>query len=187
MAIYITSDSHFSHKNLCRGTCTWTDKSGCRDFDTIEQMDNWVIDKINSKVGPKDVLWHLGDVIFGQKTNLYGFMGRLKCKEIHLLRGNHEQYLESQPELRNCFASIGDYKEFYYYKTLFCLFHYPLQVWNEHHRGSIMLHGHCHQSLPVSSRRIFDCGIDHPDSPFSLDELLEMAKKRNIEVLDHHQ
>lgn len=186
MAVYITSDLHWSHKNLCRGTCSWEDKSGCRDFDTIDKMNDWAIDKINAKVGPEDVLWNLGDVVFGKKTDLYEFMGRLKCKEMHLLRGNHEQYLEGFPELKTCFASIDNYKEIRYNKTLFCLFHYPLQVWNEHHKGAIMCHGHCHQSLPVSKRRIFDVGIDHPDSPFSLDELLLLASKRKIEVLDHH-
>lgn len=35
--VFITSDTHYGHANICRGVSTWDDKTKCRDFDTVEK------------------------------------------------------------------------------------------------------------------------------------------------------
>ena len=37
-SIFIFSDPHFGHKNIVRSVSSWDDKSGCRDFNSIEEM-----------------------------------------------------------------------------------------------------------------------------------------------------
>jgi len=50
--VWITSDLHFGHKNIVRGTTNWRTQDGevpvdsTRDFQTIEQMNERLIDGI---------------------------------------------------------------------------------------------------------------------------------------------
>ncbi len=45
--VWITSDTHYSHKNICRGVTNWRTPAGevplsqTRDFSTIEKMNLW--------------------------------------------------------------------------------------------------------------------------------------------------
>ena len=52
--IFVTSDNHFGHENIikhCR-----------RPFANAEAMDECMIDRWNSTVGPDDDVFHLGDI-----------------------------------------------------------------------------------------------------------------------------
>lgn len=96
--IFFTSDSHSFHANICSGTSNWSSENssnpnGTRDFMTIEEMNNAIIDAINSRVGEDDVLYHLGDWSFGGWRNIYEFRKRIKCKTIHLILGNHDDHI----------------------------------------------------------------------------------------------
>lgn len=52
--VWITSDLHFGHKNIVRGVTNWRTQDGqipvdsVRDFETIEQMNERLIDGINN-------------------------------------------------------------------------------------------------------------------------------------------
>ena len=69
--IWITSDTHFGHAGICRGTTHWRtlDADGnkivpldvVRDFDTVEEMNERMIENINNCVGENDTLFHMGD------------------------------------------------------------------------------------------------------------------------------
>lgn len=96
--IFVTSDTHFSHTNLCRGTSKWTsvnssNPNGTRDFDTIGEMNDAIVNAINSRVGEDDILYHLGDWSFGGWKNIYEFRKRINCKNIHLILGNHDEHI----------------------------------------------------------------------------------------------
>ena len=92
--VWITSDTHYSHTNICRGVTNWRMPDGSipekqtRDFANIEKMNAAIVNNINELVGQDDVLIHLGDWSFGGFENIEEFYHRLICKNIHLILGN---------------------------------------------------------------------------------------------------
>jgi calcineurin-like phosphoesterase family protein len=99
--VWVCSDSHYGHKNICRGVTEWRLPDGSipisqtRNFNTIEQMNETIVNNINSVVGQDDVLIHLGDFSFGGFENIQKFRDRILCKEIHLVLGNHDTHIEN--------------------------------------------------------------------------------------------
>lgn len=183
--IYVSSDFHFSHLNYVRGTSKWTDKTRCRNFDTIEQNNNTIINNINAVVDSGDTLYHLGDFAFGDKSKIPELRIRIKCENLILLRGNHDEHI---PKYRDCFQALKEYEEFRYKGTLFCLFHYPILSWNEIGRGSIMLHGHTHGNLTYPfTGRIMDVGVDANDfKPLSIEDIYQKMMKIQPFSPDYH-
>ena len=65
--VWITSDTHYSHTNICRGVTNWRMPDGSvpiiqtRDFETIDKMNSSIVNNINEVVGQDDILIHLGD------------------------------------------------------------------------------------------------------------------------------
>jgi calcineurin-like phosphoesterase family protein len=104
-------------------------------------MTDLMINNINSTVKENDILIHLGDLSFGDKSNITKFLDGINCKNIVLLCGNHDHF----PIRHNKIALQCDYLEVRLdCGTLVCMFHYPIACWNEQHRGSVCLHGHTH-------------------------------------------
>ncbi len=55
--LFFKSDTHYHHKNICRGVTSWTGGlDATRPFDTLEQMDNLIVNNINEVVGQDDIL-----------------------------------------------------------------------------------------------------------------------------------
>ena len=48
--VWATSDLHAYHKNLCKGSSTWSDTSQCRDFKDEYQMTEHLIFQINNLI-----------------------------------------------------------------------------------------------------------------------------------------
>jgi calcineurin-like phosphoesterase family protein len=145
--IWFTSDTHYHHKNIVAGVTRWDDKSGCRDFATIEEMDNTMVENINRVVQPDDVLFHLGDWAFKGPDNIYALRNRINCKTVHLILGNHDTDIHGNLEIQSAFTSVAFYREVDVNGQKIILCHYPLRTWNKSHYGSWMLHGHCHGRL----------------------------------------
>lgn len=84
--IYVISDTHLGHANALR----WTDRHGelIRGglFDTIEEHDECIIQHWNDTVRPEDIVYHLGDVYFGQGKHLLSQLNGRK----RLVLGNHD-------------------------------------------------------------------------------------------------
>ena len=78
MSTFFISDTHFSHKNICRGVSTW--ESGFRDFSSLNEMDSCLINNINKHVSANDILYHLGDFAFGGYDNIRQFRDMINCK-----------------------------------------------------------------------------------------------------------
>ena len=91
--IYFTSDSQYSHSNICKSTTEWTDISRCRNFNSISEMNDHIVDNINSIVGEDDILFHLGDWSFGGFDKISEFRNKLVCKNIHIITGNHDHII----------------------------------------------------------------------------------------------
>jgi calcineurin-like phosphoesterase family protein len=149
--LFFTADTHYHHKNICRGESRWTNKSGCRNFDTLEEMDQNIIDGINSVVGPNDILFHLGDFSFGEPKDYKRFRSQLICQNIHLVLGNHDGFIiRNDDDLQSLFSSTKFYAEVTYNSQKIIMSHYAMRVWNMSHQGSWMLYGHSHGSLQPS-------------------------------------
>lgn len=102
--IYVTSDTHAFHKNITRGTTSWTIEErqlasgnvlGVRDFDTPEEMTLEMAARFKRPLMDDDaILFHLGDWSFGGEQNIELFRRMLPFKEIHLITGNHDHHQE---------------------------------------------------------------------------------------------
>lgn len=197
--VWITSDTHYSHKNICRGVTNWRTKDGkiptdsTRDFNTIEDMNSVIVDNINSKIGPDDTLIHLGDFSFGGFDKIGQFLDRLVCKNIHLVLGNHDHHIKNNREnIQDRFLSVQNYLEVTIGGADFVLSHYPLCSWNQLAKGSIHLHGHVH--LPANKKwgngKRLDVGVDgNYYQPYKLTEIVHMMDRREVRsemVNDHH-
>ena len=108
--IYWTSDSHFSHQNICRGVSKWPGGRGTRDFQSLEEMNDAIVAGINSVVGPDDYLIHLGDWSFGGFESITEFRKRLVCKNIILFLGNHDHHIRNNKNgVQGHFKQVSTY------------------------------------------------------------------------------
>jgi calcineurin-like phosphoesterase family protein len=200
--VWITSDTHYGHSNICRGVTNWRLPDGSipinqtRDFITLEQMNSAIVNNINSVVGQDDILIHLGDWSFGGFENIEIFRNRIFCQEIHLVLGNHDHHIERNRE--NCkrhFASVQDFLRMEYMGHTYEMMHYPITSWNNLGKGRIHLHGHTHlpHHLKISGGRRMDVGMDgHTEFrpyDFQFEVLNPMLKVRigsEMGQSDHH-
>jgi len=85
--IWITSDTHFNHANIL----TFTDFAGkkVREFASVEEMNEIMIQRWNENVKVCDKIYHLGDVFFGPKSWIEQNWKRLNGKK-RLIVGNHD-------------------------------------------------------------------------------------------------
>ena len=199
---WLVSDTHYGHKNICRGVTDWRLPNGdipiesTRPFSSIEEMNNTIVDNINNVVGQNDWLIHLGDWSFGGFDNIQKFRERILCKNIVLVLGNHDHHIDkNKDDVRKLFTMVTKYLTIYHDKKQISLFHYPITSWDGMGKGSIHLHGHTHLSNDnrFGIGRRMDIGIDgHPEfRPYSLiDEciipLLKRPIKSETEFIDHH-
>ena len=169
MTVYFTSDLHLGHENIIK----FTD----RPFGCLEEMHQTLIRNINDKVKADDELYILGDFSFKLKrSRALGIRSRIECKNLHLIRGNHDCGWSGT----NAFRSVSDYLELKTTDSIFILCHYPFASWNGMRRGSIHLHGHIHSNGAHNrenlekGRRIFDVGVDANEyKPVSIEDISE--------------
>jgi calcineurin-like phosphoesterase family protein len=188
--VFITSDTHYGHKNIVRGVTNWRTQDGevplgsTRDFDTIEQMNERLVTAINNVVGQDDTLIMLGDVSFGGFDNIGIFLERLVCHNIHLILGNHDHHIENNRDyVQGRFLSVQHYLEVNIEGKDFVLCHYPLQSWNGLNKGVIHLHGHVH--LPAHRKfgngKRMDVGVDGNSMvPYEIDGIIKIMDKISI-------
>ena len=197
--VWITSDTHYHHTNICRGITRWRTQDGkipvdsTRDFQTMDEMNATIVNNINEKVGPNDTLIHLGDVAFGGFERIGEFLDRLVCKNIHLVLGNHDQHIKINREnIRDRFLSVQNYLEVTIGGVDFVLSHYPHASWNQLSKGAIHLHGHVHLSPQNKwgNGKKLDVGLDGNNLyPYSITEIVHMMDKREVGSdisNDHH-
>ena len=88
--IWVISDTHFNHANIL----TFKDSVGkpTRTFNSVEEMNEIMIQRWNEVVRPGDKVYHLGDVLFGldKEDWLNKNMPRLKGSK-RLVFGNHDE------------------------------------------------------------------------------------------------
>ncbi len=192
MTIWFTSDTHYGHQNIVNGESSWSDKSGCRPFNTLNEMNDSMVGKINERVHSSDTLYHIGDWSMGGFENISQFRDRLVCQTIHLIYGNHDQDIRRNHRgVRDLFTSVRSLRIETIQGQRIVMCHFPLLVWEDHHLGVWHLHGHCHGHLLQTEyyqRKVLDIGIDtHADfRPYSFEEIQNRLSNRSIRKMDHH-
>lgn len=181
--IWFTSDTHYFHKYILN----------YRKFSTVEEMNDCLIANYNAVVGKDDWVYHLGDFAFAKENQIIELFDRLNGNVV-LLSGNHDRWIRKLKRKPVNLFGIENYIEFKEQldgiTVKFCLFHYPIDVWNGCHHGSYMLHGHEHgdyrRSVPRNfARRIIDVGVDCWDyKPISIDMVHD--KLKSLPFSEHH-
>lgn len=120
-----------------------------RPFATVEEMNQYILERGNAKINNGDTVYILGDMAMrGKNSALLALVAQLKGKKI-LFRGNHDDL--SDYRYQRLFEEITDYREIadsFDGKTYkLCLMHYPILMWNGQHRGSILLYAHTHNTV----------------------------------------
>lgn len=78
---FVTSDHHFGHVRIL--------ELAHRPFASIEEMDTALAVTWNRRVGPGDVVLHLGDLALGTRAESIPFTAALNGKKL-LVPGNHD-------------------------------------------------------------------------------------------------
>ena len=156
MNTYFTSDTHFCHANIIK-YCN-------RPFKNVDEMDETIITNWNSVVKHDDLVYHLGDVGFGDIKNV---LRRLNGRII-LIRGSHDKSALQVPER---FEKISSLLEIKIEDHPIILCHYSMRTWSKSHYNSWCLWGHSHNKLE-SWGKSFDIGVDgHNFFPWSFKEI----------------
>lgn len=170
--VWFTSDLHFWHKNICK-YCN-------RPYESVEEMNEGIIENWNRVVKDNDIVFVLGDLGFCGIERLKPLLERLKGKK-YLVQGNHDSdkvvfkliegnifedsyklttiTIEGDPEVP---------------EQMLTLCHFPMLDWYEKEKGSWMIHGHQHQlpETPSCSVVHWDVGLDKNHmTPISFEQL----------------
>lgn len=188
--VWLISDTHAYHKNICAGSSTWEDKeNSTRQFANENSMTLELIKNINSKVKYDDLLIHCGDWSFGGKENVEKFRNQINCRSIILHEGNHDHNIND--ENKNLFyeyTQIG-YWQIDHLKFVCC--HYPLTIWHQSHKDVPLFYGHVHGSFKNKGKSL-DIGIDNTFrllkgyNPISLKKAYDIAMSNETVYESHH-
>lgn len=138
--------------------------------ETIDRMNSAIIDNCNATAGPDDVIFIVGDVIFGEINQLRQFRQRIICRHINLIFGNHDKEIKRLwriGELRDVFDSAQDVARINVDGQGVWLSHYAHVTWDKAHHGIWHCYGHSHGTLEkwreknMPNARAIDVGIDY--------------------------
>lgn len=166
---YITSDLHLNHDKICGPDGFVPTRT---HFDSVEEMDNYLIQAHNSVVNKYDVLYHLGDFSFNiSREKVFEILNNMNG-QIHFIKGNHDgQSILNHLNSNNYELKKGMNKFVTHEvglivkrnKKIYHLTHYPLNVGEG--RGKLRsLCGHIHE-LAAEQSNILNVGIDSPELP----------------------
>jgi len=203
--LFFISDTHYAHSNICSATTNWTESSNLtREFNSLEHMNQVLVDNINNMVGEDDILIHLGDFSFGGFDKIQEFRSRILCKNIHLVLGNHDDHISRNKEnVQSLFSSVQHYLKLDIRRPInkqtvekfsFVCMHFPIISWDNMNQKVMHLFGHVHlpPNLRVMEGRAMDVGCDGNGlEPISMDEVVKILKDRPIRKSslpsDHHE
>lgn len=123
------ADLHLSHTNMAT----------LRGFSTVEEHDEYIIEKWNSVVTKRDITYILGDITM-EKSAPYYLLDRLNGLK-HVVMGNHDRRQDVKKLLEHVESVAGMVQ----YKGVI-LTHCPIHPMELEHRFPRNIHGHIHDS-----------------------------------------
>lgn len=165
------ADTHFNHANILKFLTDSGDH--VRAFDSLQQMNEIMIQNWNEVVRPGDYVYHLGDVFFGPKdwfaSNWPRLMGRKR-----LIVGNHDdiKYLSN--------GAFFDKILMWHAFDRLLMTHVPIHQSNirSMKTGEPMLNVHGHIHAQKSPKGPYHCVCVEQTNyrPVNVDELLAHAR-----------
>ena len=175
--IYITSDLHLCHNK------TWIYYE--RGFQSVEEMNETIVNNWNSMITNEDDVYILGDLMLEDNDRGMELLRSLNGK-LHIILGNHdtparqELYKELSNVVEMCYATVLKYKHYNFY-----LSHYPTLCANFDtdkplKARVINLCGHTHTKdrfADMDKGLIYHCEMDaHNCNPILLDIIIQDLK-----------
>ena len=192
---WITSDLHFHHSNIIKYS---PESRG--HFTSVEEMNEAIVENINSKVREDDILIIAGDVCFAKPEVGVEFLKRINGFK-KIVWGNHDKKLRDSSVFQQSRGMMGvvwegDYLEFKHnfegkhYPVV--VSHFPFLTWDRAHHGAINLHGHGHATFENRNTqgpnvRQLDIGVDSNYLfPYDMDDICSEMSRREILKHGHH-
>lgn len=166
MSQFFTADLHFGHNNVVNFKNT--DGTKARDFDTVQDMEDAMVQMHNEIVKPTDKVYMLGDIAFNAR-------GLDKVKQMNgikiLVKGNHDQlklnkYVDVFKDVRGCHVMNG-----------LVFTHIPIHI-DQLGRFGCNVHGHLHMNRVMQGDKIdprFLCvSVEHTDlKPIEFEDMVD--------------
>lgn len=205
--IWFSSDYHWNHDPQW-GTPIWK----LRGFSSIQESNEYIINKTNELIKPNDIFIHVGDLTLNTTEEKFEtFIDRINCQNIFSMHGNHPnpsaKIYKKQIELQFKIDSekheiyplkyknitfLPNYVEFIINRQFIVACHYPISIFNHQARLGWHITGHSHHafngSLPSNKQgKICDIGFDGFKRPINFGELRQiMNGKEYVKVDGHH-
>lgn len=177
MSAFVIADTHFGHAKSI--SFLRPDGELLRPFSSVEEMDETMVKRWNKKVGKRDTVYHLGDVVIPRAS--LNILDRLNGRKI-LIRGNHDlgrlsdfsKYFE---DVRGAFFHNGD-------STMrggLIFTHIPVHpsCLQGHYLGNVHGHLHCHQIITdgQADKRYFNACVERNNfAPVEFEEIKAFFK-----------
>ena len=154
--IWFTSDLHIAHANIIK-YCN-------RPFNSLDEMNNTILDNYLKTVAEDDIVFILGDLTIKRGSSskkyismIYNFLPGQK----HLIKGNHDYFSKEFYKNRCGFLSVRKKIS----TSKYVLVHDPAHFSKmDLQSDKLLIHGHRHYLKPTdnfeNSAKIYDCGVD---------------------------
>lgn len=158
--VFITSDTHFGHANII--------KYANRPFDSVEEMNEALVENWNSVVKQGDKVYHLGDVTMNSKS--LDIMSRLNGRKV-LIKGNHDTqklkfYLPHFYDIRGS-HELGE----------FIMTHIPVAILQRERYPDGNIHGHLHEKI-MGDPWYINVSVEQTDyTPVAFDAIMKERSK----------
>ena len=174
--IYFTADWHFNHDK----DFIWKK----RGYNSVEEMNDDLINKICSTLDEGDELWVLGDLVMGDIDKAAAVLSRIPYS-VHFLVGNHDTLRRV-----NLYDSLGWVNHERAIQVTdgswdFYLSHYPTVTMNyddmKKYHPLINLHGHTHYQNKFYNDNpyMYNVGVDSQNGyPVSIDKIKADIKEK---------
>jgi len=187
--VWVTADTHFGHEEAI--------SLFARPARDVREMDEMLLEGINSRVGKRDTLLHLGDFMGpmpwsgdagdASVARARDLRERIRCRRVELVRGNHDP---SRRRFCRIFDDVHDILSFRGWtgghERIVCC-HYPMRSWQGMWNGALHLYGHAHGAAPEEGRSC-DAGVDCWElGPVPLDRVCAMLVARPLPKRDSAQ
>ena len=187
--IWFSSDLHFNHDR----EFVWQ----ARGFNSVEEMNEQIIERFNSVIAPGDILYLLGDTALGGGGNEILMQNKALIErlngEIHMVFGNHDTNprIEMYKSCKNVaeannWADMIKYKGYHFY-----LSHFPTLTGNLEKESlkqcTCNFFGHTHQTTNfyMDLPYMYHVGVDsHNCYPILIDDAIEEMKNKVKECID---